>query len=100
MTAEEAGELPYLFASCDAPEGPAISLYRRAGVVDGEQRHDRIWTIVFPDDRDRDILLAWLWENMDSWPIWGAIAAVRGTEALSRHLFEMIGDAADQREFW
>jgi len=84
-------DLPYCFTRILSDGMPAIALARRER---GGRSHVFVWTVTFDAPLYREFLFAWLERNVPRWAIWGAVAATRGSAALSRCIDDAVGQAA------
>lgn len=74
---------PYVFARNFAKGQPTIMLLRR---TEDYETWVQVWMRPFVSAEDQASTFYWLCSRVDDWPIWGALAARGGEEALDRTL--------------
>lgn len=73
---------PYVFVRNWWRGRPNIMLVKRTG----PETCVRLWSEAYDDVNDQAVMFYWLCSRVDSWPVWGAIAASQGEDVLTQHL--------------
>lgn len=73
---------PYVLLRNRWPGRPYIMLVKRTGA----KTCVRLWSEAYDEVNDQAAMFYWLCSRVDSWPVWGAIAASQDEDVLTHHL--------------